>query len=45
MDIPDDPIIRSIERTGYPHWYRYPVDNDREDDDEDDEEEDDEIYP
>ena len=31
MPIPDDPIIRSMERTGYPPWMR---------DDEDEEEED-----
>ena len=31
--IPDDPIIRSIERTGYPPWMR---------DEDDDEEEEDE---
>jgi hypothetical protein len=26
--IPDDPIIRTIERTGYPPWWEYPDDDD-----------------
>lgn len=43
MDIPDDPIISCIERTGYPPWYRSrPYDDYEEPDcDEDDE---DEVY-
>lgn len=28
--IPDDPIIRCIERTGYPPWYFYGDDDDEE---------------
>ena len=39
--IPDDPIIRCIERTGYPPWLR----DDWEDDEEDDDDErDSEVY-
>ena len=39
--IPDDPIIRCIERTGYPPWIR----DDWEDDEEDDDDEwDSEVY-
>ena len=39
--IPDDPIIRCIERTGYPTWLR----DDWEDDEEDDDDEwDSEVY-
>lgn len=33
--IPDDPIIRSMERTGYPPWF----DDEWEDEDEEEEEE------
>ncbi len=35
MEIPDDPIIRSIERTGYPPWIDpdYSGDESEEDDD------------
>lgn len=35
MEIPDDPIIRSIERTGYPPWIDpdYADDESEEDDD------------
>ena len=42
-NIPDDPIISSIERTGYPPWFRnYPDfdDDDLEEEDEDDEQRD-----
>lgn len=39
--IPDDPIIRCIERTGFPPWYR----DDWEDEEEDeDDERDSEVY-
>ena len=39
--IPDDPIIRCIERTGFPPWLR----DDWEDDEEDDDDErDSEVY-
>ena len=39
--IPDDPIIRSIERTGFPPW----LSDDWEDDEEDDDDErDSEVY-
>lgn len=31
--IPDDPIIRSMERTGLPPWMRWSNDDDEEDDD------------
>ena len=34
--IPDDPIIRCIERTGYPPWYFYGDDDNEEEGDEDD---------
>lgn len=34
--IPDDPIIRCIERTGYPPWYFYGDDEDEEEGDETD---------
>lgn len=34
--IPDDPIIASIERTGYPWWMREDADYRFEDEDEDD---------
>lgn len=37
ISIPDDPIIRSMERTGYPPWYHQ---QDYEEDDYDEEEED-----
>ena len=40
VNIPDDPIIHCIERTGYPPWYFYP---DNEDDD-DEEVEDLDVY-
>lgn len=37
--IPDDPIIRSIERTGYPYWMADTgADEDCDDSDEEDEE-------
>ncbi len=37
--IPDDPIIRSMERTGYPPWFGYEdPDDDLEDEDEEEEE-------
>lgn len=37
--IPDDPIIRSMERTGYPPWFCYEdSDDDLEDEDEEEEE-------
>ena len=45
-DIPDDPIIRCMERTGYPPWMlRSRDDDDDFDDEEDEEEEDDELWP
>lgn len=34
-DIPDDPIIACIERTGYPPWMQEDWDDDDWDDDED----------
>lgn len=34
--IPDDPIIRCIERTGYPPWYFWGDDDDGEEDEADD---------
>ncbi len=34
--IPDDPIIRCIERTGYPPWYFLGDDDDEEEDEADD---------
>ena len=34
--IPDDPIIRCIERTGYPPWYFYRDDDEEEEEDEED---------
>lgn len=37
IQIPDDPIIRSIERTGYPPWFFY-------DDDDEEEEEESDVY-
>lgn len=37
IQIPDDPIIRSIERTGYPPWYFY-------DDDDEEEEGESDVY-
>lgn len=38
IQIADDPIIRSMERTGYPPWLRSDWDDDEEDDyDEEDE--------
>ena len=41
IQIPDDPIIRCIERTGFPPWLR----DDWEDDEEDDDDErDSEVY-
>lgn len=45
-NIPDDPIVRCIERTGYPPWWHQPDYPDflfNEKDEEDDEEEDDEL--
>ena len=33
--IPDDPIIRCIERTGFPPWLRDDWEDDEEDDDDD----------
>ena len=32
--IPDDPIVSSIMRTGYPSWWDYEYDYEEEDDDE-----------
>jgi hypothetical protein len=42
MNIPDDPIISSLERTGYPPWVRGYDDYDSY---EDDEEDDDDYEP
>lgn len=44
-DIPDDPIISWIERTGYPYWINdeYEEEEDREEEDEECEEEDEEY--
>ena len=38
--IPDDPIIASLERTGFPPW----LSDDWEDDEEDEDERDSEVY-
>lgn len=39
--IPDDPIIRCIERTGYPPWIRDEWEEEEDEEDQDDEEEED----
>lgn len=36
IQIPDCPIIRSMERTGYPPWMDPDIDEDEEDEDDDD---------
>ena len=41
IQIPDDPIIRFIERTGFPPWLR---DDWEEDEEDDDDERDSEVY-
>lgn len=33
-NLPDDPIIKSMIRTGYPTWWDYEYDYEEEDDDE-----------
>ena len=42
IDIPDDPIIRCMERTGYPPWMQAWDDEDEEDNEEEEEYEDEE---
>ena len=32
IQIPDDPIVRCMERTGYPPWF-FPYEDDEDDDD------------
>lgn len=43
--IPDDPIVSSMIRTGYPTWWDYEYDFDEEDDDERDRDVDEESKP
>lgn len=42
--IADDPIVRSIERAGYPPWFGYRYDDEGYDNSDNDEEEEDEEY-
>ena len=39
--IPDDPVLRCIERTGYPPWIRDEWEEEEDEEDQDDEEEED----